>query len=226
MNRLAALIALLVLAVAAPTEADRPRGLLTGDYLEARTCDVWVGACFANAEMNIAGKHATLAWKFDRGELGGITVDGLAVVAVVEANDTLGLEQKGPAKTALIIDQKADAGQAIALRELAKRLGGQLTQNVVSVRRAEIAFDRKCCKGSGCAKLVVAGLGRVETRCIHEDEDKVCGHEDSFYPPLTAGVDAKAAMILSHSFSGCEFGKTWDDASRRGAYVGSFRATE
>src|SRR5262245_19626735 len=41
-------LALLVAAVAvAPVQA----GSISGHYLEARTCDVWTGPCFANAEM-------------------------------------------------------------------------------------------------------------------------------------------------------------------------------
>ena len=35
---------------------------ITGKYIEARTCDVWTGPCFANAEMGMGGKHAVLGW--------------------------------------------------------------------------------------------------------------------------------------------------------------------
>ena len=34
---------------------------ISGDYLEARTCSVYVGPCFANAEMGLAGKEALMA---------------------------------------------------------------------------------------------------------------------------------------------------------------------
>src|SRR5690606_9902987 len=61
-----------------------------GDYVEARTCDVYTGACFANAEVNEAGKEATLAWKVRRGGVDGTSLEGLSVVAVVRANATLG----------------------------------------------------------------------------------------------------------------------------------------
>src|SRR5436309_3739058 len=80
---------------------------ISGQYVEARTCDVWTGACFANAEMNLGGKHAVMAWKVDKGQLDNVKLDGLSVVAVVAASDTLGLEQTGPAKAVLIVDSKA-----------------------------------------------------------------------------------------------------------------------
>jgi hypothetical protein len=212
------LSALLVLAGAASVSAAET---LRGQYVEARTCDVWVGACFANAEMNIAGKHAVLAWKFEKGSLSGVALDGLSVVAVVEATDTLGLKQTGAAKAVLIVDAKANTVQRAALVAAARKLGGELVKNIVSVETRPIAVDVNCCKEGGCAK-VEAGLARVETRCLHETEDKVCGHEANFYPPLTGSVDVKAAMITENTYSGKAFNRTWTDQQRRGAYIGSF----
>ena len=39
--------------------------LVAGQYIEARTCDVWTGPCFANGEMNVKGRQAVVAWKVD-----------------------------------------------------------------------------------------------------------------------------------------------------------------
>src|SRR5258708_4948892 len=36
---------------------------LRGDYVEARTADVFTGPCFSNAEIFIYGNQAVLAWK-------------------------------------------------------------------------------------------------------------------------------------------------------------------
>src|SRR5437868_4059344 len=93
---------------------------ITGQYVEARTCDVWTAPCFANADVNLTGKHAVLAWKVDKGQLGDVNLDGLSIVAVVAASDTLGLEQTGPAKAVLIVDAKANASQRAALQRLAQ----------------------------------------------------------------------------------------------------------
>src|SRR5436309_668857 len=32
---------------------------ISGDYLEVRSCDVYTGPCFANAEMNLCGNEET-----------------------------------------------------------------------------------------------------------------------------------------------------------------------
>jgi len=40
----------------------------------------------------------------------------------------------------------------------------------------------------------------------------VCGNESAFYPPLSKGVQATAAMAVEHSFTGKAFNETWTDA--------------
>src|SRR5437588_3075131 len=117
-----------LLVFAAPAQAAG----LNGQYVEARTCDVWTGPCFANAEMNLTGKNAVMAWKVDKGTIDGVRLDGLAVAAVVSASDTLGLTQTGPAKAVLMVDDKANAAQRAALVRLAKQQGGRLLARVVA----------------------------------------------------------------------------------------------
>src|SRR6266540_1570878 len=96
-------IAVLALVLTMPLKAAE----ITGQYIEARTCDVWTGPCFANAEVNFNGKNAVLCWKIDKGSLDSVKLDGLGIVAVVAASDTLGIEQSGAAKAVLIVDKKA-----------------------------------------------------------------------------------------------------------------------
>jgi hypothetical protein len=194
---------------------------ISGQYLEARTTDVYTGPCFANSDMNLTGRNAVLAWHVDKGALDGVSLEGLGVVAVVQASDTLGLEQTGSAKAVLIVDARADAAQRAALVQLAKREAGDLVRNVVSVETAPIEMKVGGCSEGGCARLK-AGSARVETRCLDHRHDKVCGNETNFYPPLSEGVTAKAAVALEHSFTGKGLRETYRDTGRRGAYVGSF----
>src|SRR5437660_6859561 len=107
MLRLLTLAALAALVVTTPAQAAR----ISGHYVEVRNCDVWTGPCFANAEGNLTGKNAVLVWHIDEGTLGGVRLDGLTVVAVVEASDTLGLEQTGHATAVLIVDSRATQAQ-------------------------------------------------------------------------------------------------------------------
>jgi hypothetical protein len=219
MTRLFLLPAVLLVA-AAPAFA---AGEVRGQYVEARTCDVFTGACFANADTGLAGKNAVLAWKVESGAVGQTRIDGLGVVAVVAARDTLGLKQSAPGKAIVIVDEKATAEQRQALVAFVKAQAGELAQDVIAVRAAPVELTICPCEGNGCATLK-AGAARVSTRCLDTHADKACGNETDFYPPLAKGVKAKAAMAVEHSFTGPGLNETWSDVERRGAYVGSFVA--
>jgi hypothetical protein len=224
MHRRFALAALTmsVFAAVATASDPTPRTALTGQYVEARNCDVWTGPCFANADFNLSGKNAVLAWKVGTGSVDGVQLDGLGIVAIVVAQNTLGLEQKAPARAVLIVDQRANAAQRDALVHLAKQQAGKLLENVAAVQTASIKLEACECKNNACAELE-AGVARVKTRCIDGEHDKVCGNETAFYPPLAAGVRVVPAAAVEHVFRGTGLGQTWSDSDRRGAYVGTFR---
>ncbi len=209
-----------VLAVAITAAPATPVGL-SGQYVEARTCEVWTGPCFANADFNLTGKNALMAWRIDKGALNGVCLDGLSVVAVVAANNTIGLPQSGPGRAVLLVDKRATSAQREALVRLAKQQGGLLVQNVTAVHNAAINLTLCNCKGETCAELD-AGVARLKTRCLHSEHDKVCGNESAFYPPLARGVHVRPAAAVEHVFNGTGLRQTYTDYDRRGAYVGTF----
>jgi hypothetical protein len=63
---------------------------ITGDYLEVRSCDVFTGPCFANAEMGLTGKEGILVWTIREGRWNGVELNGLSVIAVVRTRETMG----------------------------------------------------------------------------------------------------------------------------------------
>src|SRR5437762_12167974 len=101
MNRWLCLPAVALFACAAPA-AD-----VTGQYVEARTCDVYTGPCFANADTGLSGRHAVMAWRIDKGSVGNVKLDALSVIAVVAANATLGLKQCVAGKAAQLVVETA-----------------------------------------------------------------------------------------------------------------------
>jgi len=215
MKRLLLLSTLLL--IAAPASAAEIRG----QYVEARTCDVFTGACFANADTGPTGKNAVMAWKIEAGAVGATQLDGLGVVAVIVARETLGFQQAAPGKAILIVDEKATPEQRSALIAFVKSQAGDLVKDVIAVHAAPVELAICTCEGNACA-TVKAGAARVTTRCLDVAHDRACGNETEFYPPLVKGVSAKAAMAVEHSFSGKDLNETWNDSERRGAYVGSF----
>ena len=45
---------------------------IRGQYLETRSADVYVGQCFANGEVNLAGTEAIVAWHIQEGQWDGV----------------------------------------------------------------------------------------------------------------------------------------------------------
>jgi hypothetical protein len=193
-----------------------------GMYIEARTTDIWTGPCFANADFNIGGKQGVMAWRIDKGQAGDVSLDGLSVVAVVSAANTIGLEQRSPAKAVIIVDGRANEQQREALVRFAKQQGGQLVANVVKVHSQSIKIIACPCKRNACAE-VDATIAKLTTRCIDDEHDKVCGNEYAFYPPMAPNTDVIPAGVVEHSFRGQGLGETWSDSDRRAGYVGSFQ---
>ena len=48
-----------------------PSRSIYGDYVEARTADVYTGPCVANAEVGLVGNLAVFGWKINRGDWHG-----------------------------------------------------------------------------------------------------------------------------------------------------------
>src|SRR5207244_6269666 len=93
------------------------KGTVTGEYVEARTAEVFTGGCIMNSEAETMGKQAVLAWKVDRGSFNGIALDGLSVVAAIAGDRNLGMQEMGGAKpavrSAFFVDQRANPAQQL-----------------------------------------------------------------------------------------------------------------
>jgi hypothetical protein len=218
-----AIFALAAAGAAAPSGAAPSAAAPTirGDYLEARTADVYTGPCFANSEVNLTGKEAILAWSVRDGGWDGVPLAGLSVVAVVRAGSTLGDPFGGAyaARSLLVVDRRADAVQRRALEAFARAMAAGLLDQVVAVEAAPIAarFGR----GTGFAEVAVEGLAEVRTRAL-DHGDHLCGNEIVYYPPLTATAAARPAATLANRFDGAGLGKTWSSPGKRSAFVGTF----
>jgi hypothetical protein len=202
---------------------ESPPGI-SGRYLEVRSCDVYTGPCFANAEMGLDGKEAILVWSIQQGHWHGSDLAGLNVIAVVRANETLGnLKYAQPrGDTVLIVDERAGKVQQAALAAFAKAAAARLIGTIVETRTAPIAASLgDCAKQGTCASVTAGGLVNISTRCLGTG-DHACGNEDLFYPPLTDARDVKAAFTEIFSFQGNGLNVKWATTGLRSAYVGTF----
>ena len=118
-----------------------------GQYVEARTADIYTGPCYANSEVELTGNLAVLGWKIEKGTWQGVSLDGLSVMGVVRSDSTLG-DYMHPdvenARAVIIVDERATPEQRIALGQFAKQMGGDLLTNVVRNRcAADYVLERR-----------------------------------------------------------------------------------
>jgi hypothetical protein len=200
---------------------------LKGDYVEARTADVYTGPCFANGEVDLVGNLAVFGWKVNKGDWQGVNVDGLSVIGVVKASGTLGYIHSNayPVKSVIIVDERATPAQRLALQSFAKKMAGDLLQDVIRVDVQPIEFTLDGTVHNAKAKLSAGTLAAIQTRAILEG-DQICHNEETWYPPLTKLDHAMPAYALAHKFTGHELGTTWSSPEKRSAFVGSFHYDE
>src|SRR5205823_9013855 len=131
-------VAMLMVAMATAFAGKQLTPTISGDYLEVRSCDVYTGPCFANAEMGLTGKEGMLIWSVREGSWNGVMLDGLNVIAVVRTDGTLGDLRYQPrsGKAVFVVDMMATPKQREALVELARSLAGGLINEVAEVKTA------------------------------------------------------------------------------------------
>jgi hypothetical protein len=210
---------------------------LRGEYVEARTADVFTGPCFSNAEVFIYGNQAVMVWKVTEGSYRGVDLAGLSIAAAVKGSTTFTEDKPELARAVLIVDETANPKQREALIAMAKDLGGKRLEHVTDVKTSRISLKIEAHPaGMSAADTAVgahgmphaprasfwaAGLAQIVTRPLDE-RDHVCGNEEVAYPPLSRGVDALPAFTLGHQFKGTGLNASWDDPNCRSSFVGRF----
>jgi hypothetical protein len=203
-----------------------PSSTIYGNYVEARTADVYTGPCFANSEVGLTGQLAVFGWKVTGGSWNGVSLNGLGVVGVIRASSTLGdvYHTAYPVKAVLIVDDRANPEQRLALQSFAKRMGGDLLQDVVRVDYQPI--DMSFANGdlhSMKATLTAGNLAKIETRALSEG-DHICRNEEVWYRPLTKVEHAMPAFAIANTFKGQGLDEQWSSPDKRSAFVASFVA--
>jgi hypothetical protein len=220
--------AMLCITASLAVSANLPSTHVRGEYIEARTADVFTGPCFANAEVGLTGDLAVMGWKIDKGSFQGVNLDGLSVMGVIRASNTLGdvTATAYPVKAVLVIDDRANAEQRLALKGFAQKMGGQLLADVVRVEYQPIEFSVADNSVHSRKAVMTAGnMVKLETRPMTEG-DQVCHNEAVWYEPLTPVEHAMPAYTVTNGYSGKGLGTVWNYSGNRGSFVGTFQVNE
>ncbi len=198
---------------------------IQGEYIEARSCDVYTGPCFANAEMDLAGKEAVMAWKVDQGSWNSVSLDGLGVVLVVKSQGTLGNDgifamHAGKIKSVIVVDERATTEQRLALVSFVKESAKDLTNDIIDVKQAPIDLENDHLTGK--SKFSAGDLAKIETRGMKKG-DCVCANEIVYYQPLTEVENFSPAYAMKNSYQGDGLNGKWNTSGKRGAFIATFR---
>ena len=212
----------LIIAVLAATPtllAASGASTVTGDYVEARTAEVFAGGCIQGSEGEGAGREAILAWRVGRGQVNGVALDGLSIVAVVAGDVNLSTHEIGGAKpqkirTAIRVDERATAAQRDALVTMARSLS-PVVRDIVDVKAVPISFTRDA---AGLA--VTAGEASLEV-ATKMDHSANCGAMQ-WYDPLAKTTQSAMGHTRSEAWSGSSLGTQWSMGDKRASFYGSF----
>jgi hypothetical protein len=191
---------------------------VSGQYVEARTAEIFTGGCIMGSEAETMGKQAVLAWKVDRGTVNGVSVDGLSVVAALSGDKNLGLHEIGGdravVRSVVYVDERANPVQRMALAALAHDLTKSIG-TIVSVTAAPITFTDEGQQIHVATSNVALDVNKVMSH------DPTCGAQLWFHP--LASVDqATMGVADQNAFSGSTLGTKWSDPNKRSAFFGTF----
>ncbi len=206
--------------LASPAFAASP---LRGEYVEARTAEVFAGGCVMSSQAETMGKTAVLAWHVTEGVYDGQKLDGLSVVAAVAGDRNLGIREIGGeapsyVRAVLYVDQRATPAGRRALVKMANELSRGLISEVVEVKALPVTFD-----SSAHAVQVSAGDATLSvTKHMHHDPS--CG-ATKWFTPFTRLESPTMGITEALSYSGRELDTRWSDPHKRSSFYGDFTLT-
>ena len=214
------LVSVVTLLMTTTAFADPVR--VRGEYVEARTAEIFAGGCIMNSEAETAGRQAILAWRVTAGQIDGVTLDGLTVAAAVAGDRNLGMRELGgeaphSVRAVITVDARANEAQQRLLVQLARDLSGSLITDVVRVDTAPIAFAST----AGSIEVEVPQTFRlaVNKTVVH---DPSCGAMQ-WFTPFSRHLEAPAMGTAdAHAFTGTGLNSRWSAPHKKSAFFAAF----
>ena len=209
------LTAIALLLTVAGAFATQPE-TVQGEYLEARSVSVYVGACHYGAEYVEGGREATLVWNIRQGSWKGVSLEGLTVVAVVTAKNNLAVDTS-TRRSVLYFDAKTTSEQRTSLIDLMTTKRGELLGEVVSTESAPITFTKEGVKYD-------LRVGKVLTLSVSRYPCQNCTQPHQiWYKPLEQLDTPIVGKSTSYSYQDKILSVTWNyGEDTNNVFVGSF----
>lgn len=187
-----------------------------GEYLEARSASVYVGACHFGAEYVEGGKEATLVWNIQSGNWNGVILDGLTIVAVISAKDNLAIDTK-TRKSVLYIDENATSEQQAALSNLLTTKHTDVLGDIVAKQIAPISYSKEGTKYD-------VTVGKVLELSVNRYPCANCTQPHQiWYETLTEVKDAIVGKSEVYQYKDTHLPVNWQQGdATNNVFVGSF----
>ena len=215
MKRIFILSTLILMAIASFAIATEITEI-QGEYIEARSASVYVGACHFGAEYVEGGKEATMVWNIQQGNWKGVSLDGLTVVAVVSANENLAVDFE-TRKSVLYIDTKTTAEQQAALKDMLTTKRTKELGTIVATQVAPINFTKKDTKYNvEVGKVLTLSANRYP--CVHCTQP-----HQIWYKPLITLDNPIVGKSVIYRYKDSYLTVNWQQGeSLNNVFVGSF----
>ncbi len=189
---------------------------VTGDYVEARSCNIYVGACHAEGERETIGRQAVLAWNFRGGSYEGVNLAGVKAIAVLTGDRNLA--QKGAEiQSVLYVDGGADCCAPDAVAKLLRERAGAALGKMVAVKCAPIRFEEK----NGVYQVAAEGIATVKVK--KQTEQLCCLQKyEVWYKPFMALKESKVGFGVLAEFKEPALKASWAGSDQNNAYFGTF----
>ena len=216
-----ALSVTVAMALSAVALSADDKGRISGEYVEARTAEVFAGGCIMNSEAETMGRQAVMAWRITAGSFDGVALEGLIVAAVVAGDRNLGMREMGgeeptAVKAIITVDPRATPAQRDALVKLVRQLSGGLITHVIRVDVAPVRFATS-------RNYVEVSVPNSMTLTVNKEmkHDPSCGAMQ-WFKPFTKLANAAMGVAEAHEYSGQGLGTQWSAPNKRSAFFGTF----
>ncbi|MDE0466965.1 MAG: DUF1326 domain-containing protein [Candidatus Poribacteria bacterium] len=202
------LIAGFAFATEAPT--------VQGEYIEARSASVYVGACHFGSEFVEGGREATAVWNIQSGSWNNVSLENLTVVAVISGKNNLAIDTE-TRKSVLYMDASTTPEQRAALKDLLTTKRADVLGKVVATQTASIEFSKEGTKYDVTVGEVLA-LSANRYPCAGCTQP-----HQIWYKPLTTIQNAIVGKSEVYRYKDTHLPVTWHQSgAENNIFVGNF----
>lgn len=185
---------------------------IEGQYMETCNC-TFICPCIGSnltARPSEGDCKAAIAMRIDKGEMGGVTLDGLAFIVVLHSPGPMA---EGSITVGLIVDERASDAQAKAIADIATGAAGgpmaalgPLVGRVAGVEKRPVRFEQ-----DGMRYRVSAG--ELIEQSLEGVEGLARPGEPIILDNTCHPVSSRLALAKAATSRFDAFGIRWDDAS-------------